>query len=169
MASIGLVLRAEKCEAFCQVPVEGWSLPISLFSNGLVVLGTPIGTDEFVSRSCSYIVSKEKTLLSKIPRLGNLQVLSLLLRYCGVSKMTHLLRSVPPSLIGSAANQHDCNVLSCFESIVGCQLSPSPLQERQLEIRIAQGGFGLQPATARSHQAFLGVDRRATMGRGPTR
>ena len=155
MSSIGLVLRDEKCEAFSQVPVEDWSLPISLVTGGTLILGTPIGSDEFVSRSCAEIVSKEKSLLNRIPLLGNLQVSSLLLHYCGVSKMTHLLRSVAPSLIRDAANDRDVNVLRCFESIVGFQLNS--IQARQLEFRIAKGGFGLQSATQRSHQAFLGA------------
>ena len=122
-----------------------WCLQRIPFINvGFCVLGSPIGSEEFVARMCTAKVGQEKEFLQKLALLQNIQSACLLLRYCGVGKITHLLRTIPPHLRHAAQN-HDSDVLTSFQSILGCNLSPS--QVRQVRIKIAQGGFGLASET----------------------
>ena len=154
MSDTGLRIRSDKCEAFCCVRDTDWPLRrIPFVNDGFCVLGSPIGSEEFVARMCVAKVGQEKEFLQKLALLQNIQSACLLLRYCGVGKITHLLRTIPPHLIRHAAQNHDSDVLTSFQSILGCNLSPS--QVRQVRIKIAQGGFGLSSAAAVSPCAFV--------------
>ena len=55
---IGLELREGKCEAYSLLPIEGWSLPIDVQYDGLVILGVLVRSDSFVVELC-----KQKTYL----------------------------------------------------------------------------------------------------------
>ena len=122
LSEIGLQLREDKCEAFSFKTPREWTLPVSLRSDGCEVLGTPIGHDDFVKMICSHNVAKEELLLSRLLLLQDAQSSTLLLCYCGVPSILHLLRTVAPRLIKAAAIQHDKQILSCFEDIIGYKL-----------------------------------------------
>ena len=130
------------------------SARISSNIRGISVLGTPIGSGEYVARKCLVTTGKEKRFLQKLTLLENMQSASLLLRYCGVGNINHLLRTVPPASVREAAKIHDSNVLESFQSIIGCRLSPT--QIRQTHLRISQRGFGLPSALLISPCAFVG-------------
>ena len=124
LLGIGLELREEKCEAFSPKGIQNWGLPIPVRSEGFELLGTPLGTASFVEEHCveSVLVNRVKPLLSKLPMLQDCQSAILLLGYCGVPIVMHLLRTVPPKLVSSMASYHDKEIIDSFESIIGRRL-----------------------------------------------
>ena len=158
LASIGLDLREDKCEAYCPSGIVDWDLPIPVRDEGLEILGTPVGSDSFFKEKCIEIVKCEKShFLAKLPLLDDMQSALLLLRYCPVPKITHLLRTVPPSLLSEAADPdlHDAMVIKAFENIVGCCYL-NALESSQLRLDIQQRRFGLRSAKHSTFEAFLG-------------
>ena len=155
LATIGLDLREDKCEAYCPSGISGWDLPIPVRDEGMDILGTPVGTDSFVRAKCLDIVKREGDFLVKLPLLDDVQSALLLLRYSAVPKITHLLRTVPPSLMSEAAELHDSMIIKAFENIVGCG-TLNGLECMQLGLDIQQGGFGLRSAKHSTSEAFLG-------------
>ena len=118
------------------------------------ILGSPVGSAQFIHRECLKFARKQQPFLQKLRCIANTQVASLLLRYCGVPTLTHLLRSIPPPDIESAAKLHDENIVSTWESIIGINVSPD--QSQQLSLPLSHGGFGLSSASLVSPCAFIG-------------
>ena len=102
---------------------------------------------------CQEIVAKEKEFLTRLKQLKNMQSASLLLRYCGTGRISHLLRSIAPSLLHSAARFHDENISACLQSLIVCELRET--QVLQAQLRLSQGGLGLSSAQVTSHCAYL--------------
>ena len=123
-------------------------------TNGLECLGTLIGSGEFVKNSCLQQVKTGKSLLSKLPYLQDAQTASLILRYCGVPKILHLLRTVAPKLTNTTVNEHDNAIRLTFENIISCNLSDRNYQQ---QLSLKHGGFGLITATEKTSSAFLGA------------
>ena len=152
MASIGLEIRPDKCEVLSQREVGELPLAASISRDGMQILGSPVGSAKFINRECLNFARKQQPFLQKLRCIENTQVASLLLRYCGVPTLTHLLRSIPPPDIESAAKLHDENIVSTLESIINV----SPDQHQQLSLPLSHGGFGLSSASRVSPCAFLG-------------
>ena len=154
MKAIGLHIRPDKCEALSMIPVPDWSLPIPFTTDGMQVLGCPVGSDLFVQRQCVKFTQNRLPFLKKLRCMRNLQSAMLLLRYCGVPTITHLLRSAAPHNVAEAAAQHDLDILDTFQSIIG--ISATVQQKSQISLPISLGGFGLLSAASASPCAFLG-------------
>ena len=56
-----------------------------------------------------------------LPQLPSLQAAWLMLYFCAVPRLNHLLRTTPPTQSRAAAEAHDNNVLRTFKSIFGIQ------------------------------------------------
>ena len=152
---IGLIIRPDKCEAFSFVDDPDWSLAdIPFTTSGLSILGCPVGSKAFAGEFCSRFVEKQDRFLTQLRRLSSNQTAMLLLRYCGVTSINHLLRATPPSFIRLVASQFDSNHQATFQSIIGCQLQVP--QIRQIRLRLSQGGLGLSSAELTSPCVFLG-------------
>ena len=82
--------------------------------NGLKIVGTPIGTPEYVAKYGIHVMNEEAQLLNFLPKLASLQIAWLLLYYCAVPRINHLLRTVPPSLVYDIARSHDEGIYSTF-------------------------------------------------------
>ena len=98
-------------------------MPVSVKKNGIVVLGSPIGHKSFVQDVFSKQVDSAKVFLSKLPGLHDAKTASLLIRYCGIPKISHLLRCIPSLVVDTAAAEFDCTIINTFEAIIGCKLS----------------------------------------------
>ena len=118
-------------------------------------MGSPIDHKSFVQDVCFKQVDSAKVFLSKLPGLNDAQTASLLLRYCGIPKISHLLRCIPPLVIDTAATEFDCTIINTFEAIIGCKLSVQEI--RQLSLPISQGGFSLTKSSSTASVAFLGA------------
>ena len=146
-------MREDKCEAFSPIGIHDWPLNIPVQKNGLVVLGTPIGSLSFVKDRCMKQVNTAKTFLSKLPYIDDTQSAMLILRYCGIPKISHLLRCVPPTVTAEATREFDVAIINTFEAIIGCKLS----EQQRVQLRFSQGGFGLSQMSVTAPCAFLGA------------
>ena len=122
---------------------------------GVVVLGVPVGSDEFVTRM---VLQRVRELGLVVPLLGLLrdaQMEYLLLRCCAHPRVSHLMRAVPPGLALPGARQHDDTIREGLQRILpGAVLSDRGLRVAGLPVRI--GGLGLTPAVRVSPAAYLG-------------
>ena len=59
---------------------------------GLIVLGTPLGSAEFVQRELAELSVKHQSLLDRIPHVQDLQSAWLLLLFCAVPRPNYFLR-----------------------------------------------------------------------------
>ena len=71
--------------------------------NGLVILGTPMGSAEFVQAQAEKRMAKEEFLLSRIQELPDLQCSWVLLSQCAAPRANHTIRILPPSLANAYA------------------------------------------------------------------
>ena len=67
----------------------------------------------------------------------------------------HLLCTVLPRLASSVASQHDKEINTTFENIIGRKLTAR--QQQQLTLAIKHGGFDLSAATENASSAFVGA------------
>ena len=155
MSNIGLELREEKCEIHSPLGISRCQLPIREMKNEFELLGTLVRSDAFVKDACHGKVEKFSPLLSKLSLLQDAQMGVLLLRYCGVPKIMNLLCTVPPCLVDVACVQHDENIVTTFEEIIGVKCTDT--QKHQVRLSIKNGDFGLTSARDTAPSAFLGA------------
>jgi hypothetical protein len=141
------------------------NLPSSSSSYGFVVLGTPVGTDEFVTDYLTKFVSS--SLASDLNRLDKVTQLHSLWTYFSYvinQKITHLLRAIPPRLTASLITSFELiqlqlfNRVTCLDLLSEGACDPVPLtdlQLRQLRLSTSCGGFNLRYFTDVSNAAFL--------------
>ena len=124
--------------------------------NGLVVLGTPLGRQDFVRAHAEKRMEEEQQLLDKLPRIPDLQCAWLLLSYCAVPRANHLLRVVPPSVVEPYAVAHDEAIWLCFCALVGAwRLAEDALGRQVATLPARLGGLGLRSAARTAPAAFL--------------
>ena len=110
---------------------------------GLVALGAPIGSADFVAAHAHGRLEQETGLLAEIQQLPDLQAAWLLLLYTAAPRAGHLLRTLPPSQSGEYARQHDSAVWSCLSFLLG-EPDPLPATARDVGfLPIRLGGLGL--------------------------
>jgi hypothetical protein len=101
-------------------------------------------TDQFFSRLTN-------------PHLG-VQTAMILLRHCGVPKMSYLLRVTPPAAIKDVATQFDYETLRITHELLGLTGTEQAWNVeviQQLQAPLRYGGFGITSATATSHSAYI--------------
>ena len=106
---------------------------------GLKILGTPVGSAEFVESAIRDRLEKERDLWQAIPKVHDLQCAWQLLLQCAGPRCHHFLRSVPPSQSRTYAEGHDQGLLKGLpgdgqQQAVGHQLASLPMR---------MGGLGL--------------------------
>ena len=77
---------------------------------GIKVLGTPVGNADYVRGLLSERLKEERKLWESIPFVCDPQCAWQLVIQCAMSMATHVLRTVPPSLVGDYAQVHDDGV-----------------------------------------------------------
>ena len=133
--------------------VGDWSLPQD--QQGLVVLGTPLGSDAFVQRQLVLKRAEHDCLLSRIPAIDDLQAAWLILRYCACPRANYLLRVLPPAATSHFAEQHDAAVGRCLATLLGFADAPlPPAAVRASHLPLQYGGLGLRQALADRHAAY---------------
>jgi hypothetical protein len=118
-------------------------------SNGIRVLGAPIGTAEFGWRFGTDRATDTRNFCEKILRLPDTQHSWLLLYYCVVPRMNHLLRQSPPSqsVVGGAA--HDEVVAAALADLLGFASAadiPAPAMN-QAQMPCRKSGLGLRSSS----------------------
>ena len=74
---------------------------------GVKVLGTPVGTQEYVNALGDKQLTKEKSLWNLLPKLPDLQCAWLLLLQCAGPRFNYRARAVPPTENAKYAKGHD--------------------------------------------------------------
>jgi hypothetical protein len=122
---------------------------------GIIVLGVPIGSDDFVQRTVLQRVRELGLVVPLLDLLRDAQMQYLLLRCCAHPRVSYTLRGVPPGLALLGAQQHDATIREGLQRILpGAELSARALQVAGLPVRI--GGLGLTSAVRISPAAYLG-------------
>ena len=151
LKSAKLSICDRKCEAYS---ADHWPEYIPFSSNGIVILGIPMDTPDFVSSHCVDIAETGRVLCSELPLLDDPQAATLLLRHCHVPRLNHLARAVHYNLLLPASLSHDRATRDTFCSVVGIDVSrEDKWLQRCLPVRL--GGFGLYNIQQVSPSAFL--------------
>ena len=107
-----------------------WKGALAPEDRGLKIVGTPVGTKQYIAKYGQEILREESQLLEMIPKLASLQASWLLLYFCAAPRFNHLLRTVSPSNMQDLARQHDDQLLGAFRQIF--QIPSSDEWHRQL-------------------------------------
>eukprot|EP00959_Pyramimonas_sp_CCMP1952_P084749 1772279-Pyramimonas_sp.AAC.1 len=89
-----------------------WRSDAPLHERGLKVLGAPFGSDEFVRTYGVTVAAKREQLLKYLPKLPSLHAAWLLLYFCAVPRLNHVLRTLPPERVQPLAEEHDAAILA---------------------------------------------------------
>ena len=81
---------------------------------GIKVVGTPIGTTEFIAEHGRHVVREGAQLLEQLLKLASLQASWLILYFCAGPRVNYLLRTLPPSKAQGVAEAHDVAIMEAF-------------------------------------------------------
>ena len=132
-------------------------------TNGVVVVGSPVGCDAFVASHAQARCDEEEPLLTALRGMPSTQAAWLLLYYCAVPRANHLLRTVSPRQVGPYAAAHDSRVLEEFRTLLGLEAARDDLQlhglpeqvwARQARMPIRMGGCGLRDSARTAPAAY---------------
>ena len=143
------------------MPEEVTNTRISLSREGILVLGAPLGSNEFISEELGKINEKHFPLLKALIPFSRsdhsaVQKACLILRYCAAPRLTYWLRQQTQRGIATeAAEQHDQAIIKTQQEILSApQLPQHAIHQLQLPLRL--GGHGLISAAKIQDCAFLG-------------
>jgi hypothetical protein len=138
-----------------------YSLPVE---DSLSSLGVLFGPAAAVVQHCHSAVAKHRAFFDALTHAEMpVQMAFLLLRHCGVPRMSYLARTVHPLQLLPAAMTFDHAVLDCFHRLMQTQaaassgtstLTPAQLQ-LQLQLPLRVGGMGLRAVTFSSPSAYF--------------
>ena len=132
-----------------------WALPAS--QQGIVVLGSPIGSRAFIADKLAQKLLEHDRLLQRIPHVPHLQSAWLLLLYCAAPRCVYLLRTLAPTDTADFAAQHDTAVRSCLATLLagGGDTGTMPeLSARRAQLPLRLGGLGLGSAERQRYAAY---------------
>ena len=119
------------------------SLPVE--QQGVTVLGSPVGHDEFIRVKLMKKVTEHQTLLERIPLVSDVQSAWLLLLCCAATRANYWLRTVRPDLTLQFATAHDHDVLVCLGRILEVPVRSFESDET-VSLPLSKGGLGLRSA-----------------------
>ena len=117
-----MLLNATKSEVWSAsgaVPPRLAALRV-LSPEGFELLGSPVGSAAFSQSFFTGKLAKFRSLWEGISRLPHLQTQTLLLRFCAsFCKVVHVLRTVPPVLLGGCLTEFDDQFRKFMEVVTG--------------------------------------------------
>ena len=123
--------------------------------NGVVVLGTPLGSAAFVEAFAEERLKKEEKLLDELPKLGDLQCAWVLLSQSAVLRANHTVRILPPTCSQRYAERHDSAVWTTFCKVFGAgSLEKDKLAQDVATLPGRLGGLGLRAAVRTAPSAY---------------
>ena len=125
--------------------------------DGVVLLGVPVGTAEFVKNHAEERLEEERRLLAEIAELPDLQCAWQLLIKCAVPRGNYWIRTLPPSLSASYASQRDEALWDASLSLLHAKDVPEPLRRtgrRIAELPARMGGLGLRSTIRTAPAAY---------------
>ena len=141
-----------------------WKSDLVVDQCGLKIVGTPFGTDEYVKRVSREYVNEEVQLLDHITQLASLQISWLLVYFCAVPRLNHLLRTLSPRIVEELAQEHDQRIWDAFSVLFSLptanewddnlqRVSRSSCQ-RQAKLPMRLGGCGLRDSARVAPAAY---------------
>ncbi len=124
---------------------------------GLMVLGAPVGTDEFVKGKAAERLEEEKAFLAELVQLRDPQCAWQLLSRCAVPRGNYWLRTLPPSLSSDYAASRDELLWEAAVTILGASGLPQEVLQRGREIAelpARLGGLGIRSCTRTREAAY---------------
>ena len=121
---------------------------------GLQVLGTPVGSPDYILAALRRVTAKHATLFERIGAVPDLQTAFLLLTFCASPLATYLLRALPRLLTQNFAQAHDGATAACLAHLLGhgeTGLQQASVDRARLPFRCS--GLGLRSAEASRHEA----------------
>ena len=157
-----------KCRAYGRTPEAApqdmlalgpdvWRSDAPAVERGVKVLGTPIGSPEFVQAHLATRLADEQVLLDRLAVLPDAQCAWLILMYCASPRANHLLRTVPPAEVMPYAQDHDRRIwetLQCILGGAGLDSSTAIAAQSLATLPRRSGGLGLQNATRTAPGAY---------------
>ena len=132
-------------------------------ANGVVVVGSPIGCDEFVAQHGARRLQDEEPLLAELRDMPSTQVAWLLFYFCAVPRANHLLRTVPPQQVAPYAAAHDQRMHMEFRRLLGLASAEhdailhgvtDDVWARQAKMPVRMGGCGLRDSIRTAPAAY---------------
>ena len=147
-STLQLELQKEKSRAYAKQAVldANQSPLISDFkksSKGLIVVGTPVGKDEYVRKKLGKIVNKHPSFFRRL-KLMDPQCGLLLLRECGLPMATWITRTVDPHLVGPFARIFDERVIDAWKTLVAYDGEITDDVLSCLTLPFREGGCGIR-------------------------
>ena len=124
---------------------------------GTSVLGTPLGTAEYVRAKGDKRLTEERLFWEMLPKLTDLQSAWLLLLNCAAPRSNYTSRTVTPSLAGHYAKGHDTGMWQTLVKLLGREDlvdSTHTVQAAVTTLPLRLGGLGLRSASRTSAAAF---------------
>ncbi|CEM35453.1 unnamed protein product [Vitrella brassicaformis CCMP3155] len=162
-----LRLRRDKSAAWSccwqqdsDIPADIAASGVECSTEGITVLGCPLGGNSFIQHSLDKITTSHQPLLEAIVTFAQkgLQGLGLLLRYCASPRLNYWLRLLPPKpgVSLAAAERHDAAIIMAFRRMFRFPGDFPDSVSAQVQLPIRLGGFGLVSASTIARAAFLG-------------
>jgi hypothetical protein len=132
---------------------------------GLIVCGTPVGTDSYITEQLQEILERYVGLHELIRALPDAQCQYLLLRFCCCQNLNHWMRTCPPRLVEPYCEQFDDEVKISIEIMLkmyGSGQAPeehvrlSDLHYEQCTQHVKLGGLGLSRTELVLPAAWIG-------------
>jgi hypothetical protein len=160
----GILLNLSKCVVFKNpniLPIEMdadlrlvTDLGLDIVRDGIMVLGSPVGNDCYVSRHIMDQVERSSQAMMETAILDDPQCELLLLRCCtGAPRMTYWQRTCNPAIIIDHLSTFDKYVNQTLQHILG-----APVREDDrllMHLPLSLGGLGIPIASISSNAAFV--------------
>jgi hypothetical protein len=123
---------------------------------GIKMLGTPLGSDEYVAEFLADLRGDHDQLLDRLPSMDDLQAAWLILLFCGATRANYVLRTVAPTSSAGFAAQHDEAIWRPFKRMLG----EAPNGEAEdiaraiAQLPLRKGGLGLRSAARTAPAAW---------------
>lgn len=128
---------------------------LQVTTSGMITLGCPLGSELFVAKELSKIAAEAVAFNKAVLRVAKPQVALLLARMCsGATKVSHILRCLPPSCTTELCHAVDDSTRNTLLHIMGVD-GLSDLQWIQATLPLSQGGLGLTLSVHIKEAAFL--------------
>ena len=151
----GLTFNKAKSNVLVKRSPDARSSTDLSYIQGNVIVGVPIGPDDYVTRECT---TRIKAMSGSAPNVSNRQDISLQVKFALLTKAinarpAYLTRNVAPLLTEAPLESFDAILQSAVEPMVGTDLTGSSLA--LLRLPISDGGCGLRAhAGSESIHAF---------------
>jgi hypothetical protein len=150
------VLNLNKCVIYCPSTEVRLDIPpqIPIIHEGIVLLGAPIGNQEFINRFFKKNLDELKKTLDLIASINDPHIERYLFKYCSsYCKIKHLLRTIPPESCQTLIQEFKKDMKNFPIHLLGCY--PSALAHTRACLKPFLGGLGLHYTMNHAKAAYL--------------